>query len=102
MRRVEVAGDSMQPTLAPGDRVLVFGRRVRVGDLAAVRDPRRPDRVLVKRVVAVDETTGAVEVAGDNPDASTDSRAFGPVASPLVVGRVRWRYLPRARRGRPQ
>jgi nickel-type superoxide dismutase maturation protease len=90
----------MRPALLPGDRVLVAGRRLRAGNVAAVRDPRRPERVLVKRVASVDRRTGAVTVVGDNPAASTDSRHFGPVAPDLVVGRVRWRYLPRGRRGR--
>ncbi|MCU1463375.1 MAG: Signal peptidase [Acidimicrobiales bacterium] len=100
IRRVIVSGNSMFPTILPGDRLLVVGRKVRAGDLAALRDPREPDRVMVKRVVAVEGTTGAVAVAGDNPDASTDSRHFGSVPRHLVVGRVRWRYWPQDRRGR--
>lgn len=52
----DVEGDSMQPTLDPGDRLLV--RPVgplppRRGDLVVVRDPRRPDRATVKRVVGL-------------------------------------------------
>jgi nickel-type superoxide dismutase maturation protease len=90
----------MCPTLLPGDRLVVAGRRLRPGDLAAVRDPRAPARVIVKRVVVVDRTSGTVEVVGDNPEESTDSRTFGPVPRSLVVGRVRWRYWPPARRGR--
>src|SRR5881275_2740790 len=100
MHRVVIFGDSMRPTLLPGDRVLVVGRRLRRGALVALRDPRDPTRVLVKRVVAVDRRAGLVDVAGDNPASSTDSRAFGPVPRALVVGQVRWRYWPPDRRGR--
>lgn len=97
VRRVGVTGDSMRPTLEPGDRVLaVRVRRARAGDLVVVRDPRRPERLLVKRA-AVAGPDG-VEVLGDNPPASTDSRVFGPV--PAVWGRALYRYAPAARAGR--
>jgi nickel-type superoxide dismutase maturation protease len=101
-RRILVEGDSMRPTLLPGDRVLcvhVRARRVRVGDLVAVRDPR-DDRLLVKRVRAVDPATGALVVEGDNAAASTDSRVFGAVDPRRVVGRAVYRYGPDERRGR--
>jgi nickel-type superoxide dismutase maturation protease len=102
LRRVEVAGDSMLPALAPGDRLLVLRHprwRWRAGQVAALRDPRHPDAaLLVKRVAAV--TPGGVEVRGDHPAASTDSRTFGPVPPPLMVGPVLYRYWPRERAGR--
>ena len=97
VRRVEVHGDSMRPTLLPGDRVVALrSRAVRAGDVVVVTDPRVPSRSLVKRVVAVGP--GGIRVAGDAPDASTDSRHFGPV--PAVWGRVVYRYAPRPRAGR--
>lgn len=88
-----VAGDSMLPSLRDGDLVLV-GRsaRCRPGDVIAVRDPRLPSRVVVKR--AVRRQPGGWEALGDNPGASTDSRTFGPVPVDLVVGRVLLRYWP--------
>ena len=70
------------------------------GDLVLVPDPREPSRLLVKRVGEVhgDE----LFVVGDEAAASTDSRAFGPVAvscgrgsalvpllAPAALGRVR-------------
>jgi len=99
VRRVEVAGDSMLPTLHPGDRLLVL-RRVppRLGDVVAVVDPRVPARTMVKRVAALDHR--GVTVLGDNPGASTDSRDLGPLAPATVRGRAFYRYFPPTRRGR--
>ncbi len=97
-RRVEVVGHSMEPTLTPGDRLLVVRLGApRPGDVVAVTDPRRPDRLLVKRVVAV--LGGEVVVRGDRPDHSTDSRSFGPVPRSSVIGRVVRRYAPADRAG---
>lgn len=96
VRRVEVAGDSMRPALEPGDRVVaVRARRARPGDVVVVRDPRHPARLLVKRVA--EKGPGGVVVLGDNPAASTDSRAFGPVTG--IWGRARYRYAPADRAG---
>jgi nickel-type superoxide dismutase maturation protease len=101
VERVVVAGDSMRPTLAPGDRlVIVRGLRVRPGSLVAVHDPRPgADQVMVKRVASVGPS--GLDVRGDDPDRSTDSRTFGPVPPHLVTGTVIWRYAPAARAGRP-
>ena len=89
----------MRPTLAPGDRVVVVrARRLRRGDLVALRDPRDRDRTIVKRVVEVDGDE--VTVLGDNPARSTDSRVFGPVHRNRVRGRAIYRYAPEGRRGR--
>jgi len=93
----------MVPTLLPGDRLLVLRqprRRWRVGQLAAVSDPRRfaDAPLLVKRVTAV--TPAGLEVRGDNPSASTDSRTFGLVPRARVVGTVVYRYWPQERAGR--
>ena len=97
--RVEVQGDSMAPTLRPGDRmVAVRGLQARPGDIVAARDPRAPSRMLVKRVAYIDADR-RLHLAGDDPSASTDSRTFGPVTGSDLVARVVWRYWPRARRG---
>lgn len=114
---VSVSGLSMQPTLQPGDRVLVqrgVGRRLRTGALAVVVAPHAPLEdcpsaqrpLLIKRIAAsageplpVHLTTGAlsgltvvpaghVVVLGDNLDASVDSRQLGPISVQDVLGTV--------------
>jgi nickel-type superoxide dismutase maturation protease len=98
VRRVEVSGASMRPTLEPGDRLLVLAwRRIRAGDLVALPDPRQPTRTLVKRVGRVDGAS--LTVLGDDPTVSTDSRSFGPVPRRTVLGRAVYRYAPSRRAG---
>ncbi len=87
----------MAPTFQPGQRLTVFRRwrRVREGDVVVVRDPRDRSRWLLKRCVA--RVGRRVELRGDNPTASTDSRTFGPVNRRDVNYIVSTRY---ERRGR--
>jgi signal peptidase I len=93
--RVEVEGGSMLPTFAPGDRLLLVRRwrPVRTGDLVIVPDPRDEARRLVKRARATHGDD--VEVLGDNAEASTDSRAFGPVPASSITYFVVRRYATR-------
>jgi nickel-type superoxide dismutase maturation protease len=90
--RVVVEGSSMVPTFEPGDRLLLVRRLrpVRPGDLVAFDDPRDARRRLVKRVVAVQGEL--VDVVGDNPTSSTDSRDFGPVPTRSIRHLVARRY----------
>jgi nickel-type superoxide dismutase maturation protease len=88
--RVAVRGPSMLPALAPGEWLLVRrGAPPRPGAVVVVR---RPERLVVKRVVR--EVADGWWVEGDNAAASDDSRAFGAVRRDDVVGEVRWRYYP--------
>jgi nickel-type superoxide dismutase maturation protease len=101
---VEVQGGSMAPTLAAGDWLLIErrsyeGRLPRVGEVVLAADPRDPSRELIKRVASVDAAAGTVELRGDAPEASTDSRAFGAVPMDTVRWRAVLRYWPVARRG---
>jgi signal peptidase I len=89
---VQVHGGSMAPALLPGDRLLIealtYRRRApRTGEIVAAVDPRRPPRELVQRIGLVDPSSRSAELVGDAPEASTDSRTFGPVD----LGEVRWR-----------
>ena len=113
-----VLGPSMEPTLQDGDRVLVDlwtlrGRLPQPGDIVVVSGPGDED--LVKRIarrpypgndpyptstLATDSPLEpAFVVLGDNPDRSTDSRAFGRVPRHRIRGRVVWRYWPLSRWG---
>lgn len=90
--RVAVAERSMQPTLYPGDWLLVWRtHRVRPGQVVIARHPSRPTLLLVKRV-ARREPSGWW-LRSDNPAAgAVDSQVFGAVAPGLIEGRVLLRY----------
>ena len=114
----------MEPTLAPGDWLLVDPTTVRWPRRGALVAFREPDggALSVKRVAArpgdrVPFESGYLELADDEAwliaDASEeaaaaagfgppiDSRRFGPVPVALLVGRVWFRYGPWRRIGRP-
>jgi len=102
---VVVDGESMTPSLRPGDCLLVrAGARIRVGDVLLFRRPaiglsaHEPRLLLVKR--AVRRMPTGWWVLSDNAELGLDdSRAFGAVSEADVVGRVVLRYYP-WRRGR--
>jgi signal peptidase I len=135
-----VQGESMRPTLVPGQRIAVgpLPEPLPRGAVVVVRHPEREGFEVVKRVVglpgervrlvggrlevdglqlrepylagaapappgaagrgtvALDVLLGADEylVLGDNRDASSDGRAFGPVRTQDLVGQVRFAYWP--------
>jgi nickel-type superoxide dismutase maturation protease len=95
--RVDVVGDSMRPTLRPGDRLVVeWGAKVAPGAIVVVRRPDQRDLLVVKRVR--ERRKSGWVVVGDNPDESTDSRTFGAIPDHLVEGVVIARYWPRPKR----
>jgi nickel-type superoxide dismutase maturation protease len=88
----------MRPSFLPGDRLLVVaGLSIRPGHVVALEDPRASGRLMIKRVRAA--RPEGVDVRGDNPGASTDSRHFGLVPRSALQGRVVYRYAPRDRIG---
>jgi signal peptidase I len=137
--RVEVAGDSMRPTLRPGE-FLVLRRgapsvgHVDPGSIVALHDAT--GRLILKRVIGLPgeslrvgsavlinrrplveaytqgetpqaQFRGANQLAeeeyfliGDNREASTDSRDFGPVRRDRIEGVAAFRYWPPTRLGR--
>ena len=89
----------MEPALWDGDWIIVsrLARVPRVGEIVLARDPREPERLILKRVAAVSD--GVCTVLGDRPEESTDSRTFGPIPLTNVVGRAVFRYAPIGRIG---
>ena len=103
-----IPSDSMAPTLQHGDFLFADKRYNRPGtqpvlrgDIAIFVYPNDRTKYYVKRIVglpgerievgnqAFTVPPGQVFVLGDNADASKDSRQFGTVPLPDVVGRVR-------------
>ncbi|MCO5564208.1 hypothetical protein L7F22_017866 [Adiantum nelumboides] len=119
-------GDSMQPTLQPGDKHLlgflkgdiVFFEKFSApdfkrGDVVVLRSPTDPNQWMVKRLLALQgdwiNVPGSYEilqipkgrcwVEGDNGNVSLDSRTFGAVPLALVKGRVTHKIWPPNRVG---
>jgi nickel-type superoxide dismutase maturation protease len=86
-----IEGDSMLPTLKPGDRVLIDERSsLSVGDIAVVRHPFKTSVKIVKRVESI-QKDGSVSLIGDNPEESSDSRGFGSIKREDIIGQVVFR-----------
>ncbi len=101
---VTVRGTSMEPSLLPGDRVLVLrrwaARRLRRGDVVVARASLPPgERLLIKRVGALGGDRAIsqdkeliladreVFLVGDHQEASFDSRQYGAFQIDGVIGR---------------
>jgi signal peptidase I len=109
VRRVAVAESSMEPTLRPGDWLLVWqgtaaprGHRepvtIKPGQLVLARNPARPELLVVKR--AAWREPGGWWLDSDNKRAGArDSAHFGLVPPELIEGRVLGRYWPPPRPG---
>jgi phage repressor protein C with HTH and peptisase S24 domain len=90
-----VRGDSMRPTLEPGDRLLVrYGRSPRPGRVVVGRFA--DGTTAVKR--AIEQRPGGWWLLSDNPADGVDSRHRGVVAEDDVVAVVLARLWPRPRR----
>lgn len=83
-----VEGDSMTPTLGNGDVVLVQPSKVyRARDIVLAEHPYKSSVRILKRIGQI-EQSGTLQLIGDNPLASTDSRTFGAVSIESIIGRV--------------
>ena len=95
LSRVAVAGESMSPTMSPGDWLLcrrVRGMDVRPGQIVVAEQPNRLGFLVIKRVIR--RVDGGWWLEGDNPTASDDSRTYGPVSDQDVLSVVLCRYWP--------
>jgi hypothetical protein len=81
---IEVAGDSMEPTLRDGDEILVD--RSPRGWRDGIHVVRIDDVLLVKRLAQ--GPAGAIRVISDNPAYASVDRARDDV---VIVGRVVWK-----------
>lgn len=93
---VKVRGQSMLPTLRPGDLLAVSRPRrpLPVGSVVVVRLPGGAEAV--KRLASI-LPDGSIEVTGDNPPRSTDSRTLGAVSIDDVIGIAQFVYWPPTR-----
>jgi nickel-type superoxide dismutase maturation protease len=91
-QRVRIRGESMAPHLHDGDEVLVDPHAYRQDapknrDIVLTKHPYKRDLKLVKRVEAALDGD-RYRLSGDNPDESTDSRAFGSIPRRDILGQV--------------
>jgi len=85
---VRVSGNSMRPALEDNDIVLVQrAGKIAVGDIVITAHPFKQSVTILKRVMAIDEA-GRVELQGDDPDESSDSRSFGTIPGKHIQGKV--------------
>ena len=95
---VSVEGNSMLPTYAPGDKLLIKWRSsdlqpLHVGEVVLIE---REGESMLKRIVRYEigghTGQGMVSVEGDNKDESIDSRHWGAIPSRFVKARVIFKF----------
>jgi nickel-type superoxide dismutase maturation protease len=88
---VAVAGDSMSPTYASGDWLIVrWSGRYKAGEVVVVERQERPGVFLIKRIIRHEGEKYWVE--GDNKNSSIDSRQWGDLYSQEIRGKVLFRF----------
>ena len=90
-RLFRVDGDSMLPTLSSGDFVIYrpFKKgqeELSNGSIVIVRHPLKEKTLILKRIHKASST--GIDLRGDNPEMSTDSRQFGIVNHGHLLGVV--------------
>ena len=91
---VRVAGNSMLPAYADGDRILIKYRSsdlqpVHVGEVVMIE---REGELMIKRITRYEigshTGVGMISVEGDNKEESIDSRHWGAIPSRFVKAKV--------------
>lgn len=96
LRRRKVTGNSMLPTLKPGEELLVSiakkrRREIAVGDIVIIPHPDQKEVKMIKRVAQIIDDS-LLDLRGDNPSESDDSRTFGLFHRQDVIGVVVSRF----------
>ena len=91
-KRYQIQGSSMLPCLVHGETVLINPkyRKLKEKDIIVFHHPLQ-NMNAVKRIYKI-HTDGRLEVLGDHPPESTDSRHFGFVEPNSVIGKVVSRF----------
>ena len=75
----------MLPHLKSEDRILINQRsRPKRGDVVVAWHPHKPGVRLIKRLHCLD--ANGMQLLGDNPSDSTDSRQLGAIPNALLIG----------------
>ncbi len=92
LKRFKVEGNSMNPLLLQGDRVLVFTKKnqqIIEGDLVLAINPLNGKKI-VKQVKKINGKK--IFLIGVNEKESTDSREFGEIERENLIGKVWKKY----------
>lgn len=95
-KRLRVTGNSMLPLLQPGEEILIDPHAYQktspqLGDLVVTVHPWQKNLLIVKRITAL-APDNRYFLEGDNLKESTDSRTWGAISLPAILGKVTSRF----------
>ncbi len=80
----------MEPTLRDGDWLIykplkfIQYNQLNSGSIILLKHPKEPNKIIIKRIFS--EKSYGIDVRGDNPLSSTDSRQFGLIQKESIIG----------------
>lgn len=87
-RGIIVEGNSMSPTLENGEKIFIkSAKKIEVGDIVLAKHPYKKSVKILKRVAEITED-GKLNLIGDNPSESSDTRSFGLILTENVIGKA--------------